>query len=41
METPEEKQVDTCPKMEWQMYFSAENPPGIDPVLPDELQDKT
>ena len=23
--TPEEKQIDTHPKMEWQMYFLAEN----------------
>ena len=33
MATPEEKQIDTHLKMEWQMYFSAENLPGVNPVV--------
>ena len=33
MATPEEKQIDTHPKMECQMYFSAENLPGVNPVV--------
>ena len=33
MATPEEKQIDSHTKMEWQMYFSAEKPPGVNPVV--------
>ena len=31
MITPEQKQIDTDPKMEWQTYFS-KNIPGVNPV---------
>ena len=35
MATPEEKQIDYSahPKMEWQMYFSAEKLLGVNPVV--------